>query len=106
MYNDNIEQNFKIIVSDATNRGMTLQSLEGYVLATELYAISKIPIQLVGMQKGDVEIPDFIGIGISSIKDLTIKYGEKSPQVLDAIRLIDIELIKVSFFFHNLQKEI
>lgn len=96
LYNDETIQTFKIITSDAAKRGMTLQTVEGYLLATELYAISKIPVQLLGMQKGDIDIPDFIGIGISSISAMTAKFGENSPQVLDAIRLVDREITKVS----------
>jgi|ERR1712137_431620 len=93
LYTDDTIQNFKLISANASKRSMTLKTLEGHILATELNAISAIPEKLFKMQRiGEQVVPDFVGIGITSIKALALKYGSESPQVLDALRLLDFEL--------------
>ena len=99
MYNDETVQNFKLIGANASKRAMTLKTLEGHILATELNAIAMIPHRLFHMERSNSEaaqVPDFVGIGIHSIKALSARYGVGSPQVLDALRLLDFELQDVS----------
>jgi len=73
----------------AKERSITLKTAEGYMLVAELLAISEIPNYLRNMNNEQSEVPDFIGIGIESIKYLSLKYGENSEQVLEALNLID-----------------
>ena len=76
---------------------MTLKTAEGHRLASELYGIHLIPQHLKSMNRADnVHAPDMINIGISSIRHLSLRYGVGSPQVLDAIRLLDNALVEVS----------
>eukprot|EP00339_Tiarina_fusa_P013603 CAMPEP_0117037662 /NCGR_PEP_ID=MMETSP0472-20121206/26555_1 /TAXON_ID=693140 ORGANISM="Tiarina fusus, Strain LIS" /NCGR_SAMPLE_ID=MMETSP0472 /ASSEMBLY_ACC=CAM_ASM_000603 /LENGTH=420 /DNA_ID=CAMNT_0004747681 /DNA_START=51 /DNA_END=1313 /DNA_ORIENTATION=+ len=93
LYSDETFESFTVIGQSASKRQMTLKTLEGHILATELNAIAAIPSRLNRMMKGEsVSEPDFIAVGITSIKALTLKYGSDSPQVLDALRLLDSEL--------------
>ena len=94
---ESIVKGIKDIREFGRRNSMTLKTAEGHMLASELYGITLIPQQLALLSRADnVEAPDMINIGISSIKHLTLKYGENSPQVLDAIRLLDETLSSVS----------
>jgi len=80
----------------ARYNGMTLKTAEGHKLASELYGIKLIPQHIQSMTRADnVHAPDMINIGISSIRQLSLRYGVGSPQVLDAIRLLDNALVEL-----------
>jgi len=95
LYSDDTINTLGSIRFEAKKRSVTLKSAEGYVLVAELLAISEIPNRIKAMHQSGTHIPDFIGIGIESIKLLSIKYGQDSEQVKDALQRIDVALSKM-----------
>ena len=74
---------------------MSLNTAEGYILASELLSIAMIPKRLASMPASTSDVPDFVSIGINSIKQLTTKFGKDSIQVREALRLLDAALVQM-----------
>jgi len=92
LYNDAVVADISTIRSASQKRMMKVETREGFILAAELYAIESLPKILAAMPASTSSTPDFITIGITSIKVLSVKFGAKSEQVRVAMGLLDTAL--------------
>jgi len=92
LYNDAVISDISTIRSASQKRMMKVETREGFILAAELYAIESLPKTLAAMPASTSSTPDFIAIGITSIKVLTVKFGAESEQVRVAMGLLDTAL--------------
>merc|ERR1712137_223340 len=99
LYTDRVVADLALVRTHAKDLSMTLTTSAGYSLAAELKAIAMLPSRVAAMTSAGSDIPDFISVGISSIKELSKTFGANSRQVIDGLRLLDLALM-------NAQKEI
>lgn len=92
LYTDDVLADISTIRSASQKRMMKVETREGFVLAAELYAIENLPKVLAKMPASTSSVPDFIAVGITSIRTLTVKFGRDSEQVRVAMGLLDSAL--------------
>lgn len=96
LYDDQVFGDIYAIRAASQKRMMKVETREGFILAAELYAIENLTKMLAQMPASESGVPDFITIGITSIKTFTVKYGRDSEQVRVAMGLLDTALAAVS----------
>merc|ERR1712137_850836 len=99
LYTDRVVADLALIRTHAKDLSMKLTTTAGYALAAELKAIALLPSRVAAMTSAGSDIPDFVSVGVSSIKELVKTFGANSRQVIDGLRLLDLALM-------NAQKEI
>merc|ERR1712130_29170 len=94
LYADRVVADLALIRTHAKDLSMTLTTSAGYALAAELKAIAMIPARVAAMTSAGSDIPDFVSVGVSSIKELSKTFGANSPQVIDGLRMLDLALMR------------
>jgi len=94
LYTDRVVADLVLIRTHAKDLSMTLTTSAGYALAAELKAIAMLPSRVAAMTSAGSDIPDFVSVGVSSIKELAKTFGANSPQVIDGLRMLDLALMK------------
>jgi len=94
LYTDRVVADLALIRTHAKDLSMTLTTSAGYALAAELKAIAMLPARVAAMTSAGSDIPDFVSVGVSSIKELSKTFGANSPQVIDGLRMLDLALMR------------
>jgi len=94
LYTDRVVADLALIRTHAKDLSMTLTTSAGYALAAELKAIALLPARVAAMTSAGSDIPDFVSVGVSSIKELSKTFGANSPQVIDGLRMLDLALMR------------
>jgi len=94
LYTDRVVADLALIRTHAKDLSMKLTTTAGYALAAELKAIALLPSRVAAMTSAGSDIPDFVSVGVSSIKELVKTFGANSPQVIDGLRMLDLALMR------------